>query len=439
MSKNDFLDAIEVKTPCEQDWKTMRGSNQFRFCDHCAKDVHNISAMTRKRARKLVAQSNGNLCVRYTRLPNGKIQTIKNTLHQITRQTGIAAGVLGTSLTLSTLAYAQTPTDNNQNESVQIVRVADEKSDNPNGTISGTITDPNGAVIPFAFVTISNEQTNFYQSINANQEGFYEFKDVPRGVYKLKFDAGGFASKELVQISVNGGSEETQNAQLAVQTFEEVVTVGGNELPEGEMTVMGITVGSISVAPMNRMVRAVESGDLGEVKVRVAMGERVNVKDKNYNGNSPLHVAVEYGNLEITQFLLGAGAKINSKNAEKQTPLMMLDDDAEPELVNLLISHGAKINLVDKQGNTALMRAAEYAKPEVLQALISAGANVNAVNKKGRTALIAAADEGNLENLKLLLGAGANVNAVDKEGKTALTESGSEEVKQMLIAYGAFR
>ena len=43
-------------------------------------------------------------------------------------------------------------------------------------------------------VTITNEQTNFYQSANGNQEGFYEFKDVRRGVYKLKFDAGGFAS-----------------------------------------------------------------------------------------------------------------------------------------------------------------------------------------------------------------------------------------------------
>lgn len=437
MSKINLLDSVEVETLCEQDWKTMRGTDEIRFCDHCAKDVHNLSAMTRKRARKLVAQSNGNLCVRYARRADGKIQTIKNTLHQITRQTGIAAGVLGTSLTLSTLAYAQTPTDGNQNQVVQIAQVADEKSDAPNGTISGTISDPNGAVIPFAFVTITSEQTNFYQSLNANQEGFYEFKDVPRGVYKLKFDAGGFASTELTQISVNSGSEETQNAQLVVQTVAEVVTVGGNELPVAENFVGGL----IMLMPVrtNRMVLAVEKDDLGEVKVRVAMGERVNAKDKNYGGNSPLHVAVEHGNLEIAQFLLGAGAKINSKNSEKQTPLMMLDDDAAPELVNLLISHGAKINLIDKQGNTALMLVAEYVKPEVLQALISAGANVNVVNKKGRTALMAAADGGDLESVKLLLGAGANAQIVDKEGETALSATGSEEVKQMLLAYGAVR
>lgn len=436
MSRINLLDSVKIETPCEQDWKTMRGNDEMRFCDHCAKDVHNLSAMTRKRARKLVAQSNGGICVQYLRRPDGRIQTIKNTLHRITRQTGIAAGVLGTSLTLSTLAYAQTSTNNNQNEAVQIVQKAGERNDNPNGTISGTITDPNGAVIPFAFVTITNEQTNFYQSANGSQEGFYEFKDVPRGSYKLKFEAGGFASKELAAVSVNGDGEETQNAQLAVQTFQEVVTVG-NDLPQLEYGMMGGAM--ISIERTNLMVIAVENDNLEEIKVRVAMGERVNAKDKSYGGNSPLHVAVEHGNLEIVQFLLSAGAKINSKNVEKQTPLMMLDDDAAPELVYLLLGYGAKINLADKQGNTALILAAEYAKPEVLQSLISAGANVNAVNKQGRTALMAAADNGEPENVKLLLGAGANAQIIDKTGETALSATGSEEVKQMLIAYGAVR
>jgi Carboxypeptidase regulatory-like domain/Ankyrin repeats (3 copies) len=434
MSKFNTLDAVEVKTPCEQDWKTMRGGSDIRFCDHCAKDVHNLSEMTRKQARKLVAQSNGGICVRYLRRPDGRIQTLKNSLHQITRQTGIAAGVLGTSLAVSSLAYAQTPPENNQTETVQIVEVISEKSDTPNGTISGTIFDPNGAVVPFAQVTITNEQNNFYQSVNSNQEGFYEFKDVPNGDYKLKFDAGGFNSKEIAQVSVNGG-EATQNAQLAVQNLQEVVTVGGDSETETYVTV-GVMVSNFKT---NRMVMAVENGDLEEIKVRVAMGERVNVKDKGYGGNSPLHVAVEHGNLEIVQFLLNSGAKINSKNAEKQTPLMMLDDDATPELVNLLLRHRAKINLVDKQGNTALMLAAEYAKAEVLQTLISAGERVNAVNKQGRTALMIAADNGDLENVKFLLGAGANAQTVDKEGETALSSASNDEVKQVLLAYGAIR
>jgi hypothetical protein len=77
MPKKGFLDSIEVKTPCLQSWEEMRGNEQIRFCDHCAKDVNNLSEMTRKQARKIVAQSNGGICVRYIRRPDGRIQTIK--------------------------------------------------------------------------------------------------------------------------------------------------------------------------------------------------------------------------------------------------------------------------------------------------------------------------------------------------------------------------
>ncbi|MBA4121819.1 MAG: ankyrin repeat domain-containing protein [Acidobacteria bacterium] len=434
MSKITFLDSIDVKSPCSESWDEMQGSEQIRFCSHCAEDVHNLSEMTRKQARKIVAQADGKICVRYIRRPDGRIQTIKNTLHQITRRTGIAAGVLGTSLAASTLAYAQGEVKANPNQNAQIVEAVNQKTDAPNAALSGTISDPNGAVIPFALVTISSEQTNFYQSTNSNQEGFYEFKDVPVGEYKLKIDASGFASKEIAQVSVVG-DEQNYNAQLAIEAMQETVTVSG--APELKTITMGGTGFMVSTVRFNRLVMAVENDNLGEVKVRVGMGEHVNTKDKGYGNNSPLHVAVENGNLEIAEFLISYGAKTNSKNAEKRTTLMMLDEDATPELVNLLLSHGAKVNLADKQGNTALIFAAEYASNDVVQVLISAGANVNAVNKQGETALMRAAENDSLEIVKTLLGAGANAQSISKEGETALSMTNSEEVKQYLIAYGA--
>ena len=434
MSKITFLDSVDVGSPCSESWNEMQGNEQIRFCSHCVKDVHNLSEMTRKQARKIVAASNGSICVRYVRRPDGRIQTIKNTLHQITRQTGIAAGVLGASLSVSTLAYAQGEVRVNANENTVAAQVENEKSDLPIGTLTGTITDPNGAVIAFALVTLMNEKTAFYQSINSNQEGFYEFKDVPIGEYKLKVDAGGFASKEIAQVSVGGG-ERNYNAQLAIETMQETVTVSGDE--NTEYTTQGTTGIMITTVRYSRLVMAVESDNLDEVKMLVGKGERVNAKDKGYDKNTPLHVAVENGNLEIAEFLLTHGAKPNSKNGDKRTTLMMLDEDAAPELVNILLVYGAKINLADREGNTALMFAAEYASNEVVQALIKAGANINALNKKGETALMRAAENGALENVKLLLGAGANAQLKTKEGETALSMTGSEEVTQILISYGA--
>jgi hypothetical protein len=432
MSKITFLDSIDVESPCSESWNEMQGSEQIRFCSHCAKNVHNLSEMTRKQARKIVAESQGGICVRYIRRPDGRIQTLKNTLHQITRQTGLAAGVLSASLSASSIAYAQTTAEPIPSDSAQIVNVASEKNDSPNAALSGTITDPNGAVVPFAQVTLTNEQTNFYQTTVANHEGFYEFKDVPVGEYKLKVDAGGFASKEISQVSLSSG-ERNYNAQLAIETMQETVTI--NSTSDFTPVVLGGSM--ISTVRYSALVMAVENDNLEEVKVRVMMGERVNTKDKGYDGNSPLHIAVENGNLEIAQFLLTHGAKTNSKNAEKRTPLMMLDEDASAELVNLLLNYGAKINLADKEGNTALMLAAEYAPSEVVQSLISAGANVNAINKQGETALMLAAKNGELENVKSLLSAGANVQIMNKERETILSMTENQDVKQLLISYGA--
>ncbi|CAA9392099.1 MAG: hypothetical protein AVDCRST_MAG74-1160 [uncultured Pyrinomonadaceae bacterium] len=436
MSKITFLDSIAVQSPCSKSWNEMRGNEQIRFCSHCAKDVHNLSEMTRKRARKIVAASNGNICVRYTRRPDGRIQAIKNTLHQITRQTGIAAGVLGTSLAASTVAYTQGDLRVSPNENVVAVQVENQKSDAPNGTISGTITDPNGAVIAFALVTLTNEQTAFYQSVNSNQEGVYEFKDVPIGEYKLKVDAGGFASKEIAQVSAGSG-EQNYNAQLAIETMHEAVTVGGEGQGEGSGVGYGVGGAMVSIIRYSALVMAVENDDLDEVKMLVAKGARVNAKDKGYDKNTPLHVAVENGNLEIVKFLLSSGAKTSSKNADKRTPLMMLDEDASAEIVNLLLIYGAKINFADREGNTALTFAAEYSSEEVVQALIRAGANVNWLNKKGESALMRAAENGELENVNLLLGAGANAQFRNKEGETALSMTRNEAVKQILISYGA--
>src|SRR5437762_6602409 len=103
MSKKSFIDSVEVKSPCTEDWETMHGNDRVRFCDHCAKDVNNISEMTRKQAMRLVRAAGGNLCVRYIHDPVTKRPLFAEQLLQITRRTpGLAAGVMTASVSLST-------------------------------------------------------------------------------------------------------------------------------------------------------------------------------------------------------------------------------------------------------------------------------------------------------------------------------------------------
>src|SRR5260370_2750025 len=107
------FDRITIPAPCEADWDSMVGNDQVRFCEHCSLEVTDLSAMTRQAAMRLVARSQGRLCVRYIQRPDGGIftRTLPEKLHRIGRRVSrIAAGAFTATLSLSSAA-AQTATD----------------------------------------------------------------------------------------------------------------------------------------------------------------------------------------------------------------------------------------------------------------------------------------------------------------------------------------
>lgn len=427
MSKNEFLKQIEVKNHCTQDWDEMTGNDEVRFCGHCSLNVNNLSAMTRKQALKIVRTSKGRICVRYVQNPVDKTPVFADRLYQITRRAGIAAGVLGASLSLSTLTYAQGGAmierrTGSETETSQSEKTDDVKIENTTANISGTVADPHGAVIPGIVVTLSAKDSSFSSTTVSSEIGFYEFKNIPSGNFSLRAEGvSGFKSFSK-NISVSENTDSTQNIQMEV---------------DGETVVlMGVVAFTEFSNPLHTAVYAEDSELVTEL---IARGENVNAKDESHSNITPLFLAVGDGTTKIAETLLNFGAEVNARDDENQTPLMRLDDDASAELVRLLIKYGAKINLTDKQGNTALIVAAEDAKPEVLQELINNGADVNAQNNEGETALMRAAYDDDLEKVKILLLAGAKVNLKNKQGETARDQTSDEEIQKILESYGAVK
>lgn len=438
MSKNEFLKQIEVKDPCSQDWDEMTGNDEVRFCSHCNLNVNNLSAMTRKQALKIVRESNGRICVRYVRHPVDKTPVFADRLHQITRRTVIAAGVLGASLSLSTLTYAQGEPIRprlikNQTEISQTEQTDEDKTESA-ASLSGTVIDSQGNFASGISVTLINMKTNETRYAGTNSDGFYEFRDLSAGIYKLavKDEKG---STQIESFEITEASENRQDLALTLPTVAEVIV----ELPQN-IELQFVSGGmSITFTYTNPLSSVVSADDLEEVENLIAKGANVNGTEKNSKNITPLFLAVENGNLEIAEMLLNFGAKINARDDEKQTPLMKLDEDASVELVRLLIKHGAKINLTDKRGDTALIHAAEYAEAQVLQELITNGADVNAQNNEGETALMRAAYEDDPEKVKILLLAGADVNLKNKQGETAWDQASDETVEKLLESYGAVK
>lgn len=437
MKKNGFLDSIRVASPCSQDWDAMSGNDKVRFCEHCALEVNNLSALRRKEAMRLVRESEGKICVRYVRNPETNAPVFAEKLYKITRRAGLAAGVLGASLALSTLAYAQGEpvgvSHKTQVENSDANQTDKDKTQSRTGTISGFVTDSSGALLPNATITISNEKINETRFANSDEKGFYEFKDVAAGTYKLEAGAGaGFTAVEITGIEITNESQLRQD--ISLNASESVVV----EVTSETSVTQEVMVGSIAVtAYENPLLTAVSSEDFDEVKDLIAKGANVNAKDKNYGNSTALHVAVESGNAEIAKYLLDMGAKINARDRNRRTPLMMIDYDTTPELVRMLLDHRAKVNAFDTERNTPLIIAAEYKNAAVLRVLIDAGATVNAQNKEGKTALMLAAENNYYDSVKVLLESGANVHLRDADGESALDLTDDEKIEELLKSYNA--
>src|SRR5216683_6422627 len=61
------------------------------------------------------------------------------------------------------------------------------------GVITGTITDPSGASVPNATVTITNSGTGASQTTTTSSDGSYRFSLVPPGQYVIHVKAASFA------------------------------------------------------------------------------------------------------------------------------------------------------------------------------------------------------------------------------------------------------
>ena len=69
------LDDVRVAAPCNAGWDNMVGTERVRFCGQCNLNVYNLSAMTKRDAEHLIAETEGRLCIRYYRRTDGTILT----------------------------------------------------------------------------------------------------------------------------------------------------------------------------------------------------------------------------------------------------------------------------------------------------------------------------------------------------------------------------
>lgn len=89
--------------------------------------------------------------------------------------------------------------------------------------IHGTVTDPSGAVIPGAMVTVSNGQWS--RTVSTDEAGRYQVAGIAGGHYRVRVRFGGFAISDKSNYSVMQGQETEADAQLELHEVRQTVTV----------------------------------------------------------------------------------------------------------------------------------------------------------------------------------------------------------------------
>ena len=150
----------------------------------------------------------------------------------------------------------------------------------------------------------------------------------------------------------------------------------------------------------------------------------VNIKDASYFNQTPLHIAVDEGHLEIMNFLLKRGAAIDIRDNNGCTPLYLSVFQSNALMADTLCNAGADVNLTNNDGESPLHEAVRTKFfPCVNVLLASNKTKVSAQNDNGNTPLHIAlqyykSSDDSKNIIKSLLACGANLNVRNKKKQT---------------------
>lgn len=219
-----------------------------------------------------------------------------------------------------------------------------------NGQFEGTVTDPSGAAVPKAKVTITNQATNLSVGVTTNQSGLYTARELPVGTYRISVEAPGFKTFSDVGVVLNAGAIAHVDAKMELGQAREVVEVTGQEVAvQTDDAKLSSTISSSQIANLPLNGRNVF--DLMQLSAGA-----VNVSGTDFeNGHNTVVNGVRE---DFNGFLINGVSNKGLSGGNVNTPIQDTVEEFQQLGLNMSAQYGnsagSTINLVTKSGTNQL-------------------------------------------------------------------------------------
>ncbi|MEM6468701.1 MAG: ankyrin repeat domain-containing protein [Planctomycetota bacterium] len=187
--------------------------------------------------------------------------------------------------------------------------------------------------------------------------------------------------------------------------------------------------------PGYALIQSIKRGQLDEMMSAIAAGAKLNHCD--FDGRTPLEVALDHGQMDLARKLVSLGADVNQTIGKRGDVLLhRAARTGNFGVMTLLLELGAKPEQFNTAGKTPLHEAVSRGYQFMADTLIASGASVDTPTPQGDRPIHIAARRGDLAMVKTLLKAKADPMETNHIGYTALHEAsaaGQTETLRLLI------
>jgi hypothetical protein len=225
-----------------------------------------------------------------------------------------------------------------------------------NGQFDGVVTDPTGAAIANAKITVSNPGTGLNQTATSNASGSYTVKELPIGTYKLTAEAPGFKTKSTAGVTLNAGVIAHVDFKMEIGKASEIVEVTGAAVAvQTDDAKLYNTVNSTVIE--NTVLQGRDVFDL----MQISPGA-VSVAGTDFeNGHSTVVNGLRE---DFNGFLINGVSNKGLSGGEESTPIVDTVEEFQQLGLNMSAQYGnsagSTVNLVTKGGTNAFHGSAFY-------------------------------------------------------------------------------